>query len=55
MRDEILAKAQLAMARRRAAAERLLAKPALQLAVTAEVPEENIGYARSRIVPARKR
>jgi len=56
MRDEILAKAQLAMARRRAAAERLLAKPAVQ-AMAAPEPEfnEQTGYARSRIVLARKR
>jgi hypothetical protein len=56
MRDETLAKAQLALARRRAAAERLLAKPVIQLAVAIEPPEdENTGYVRSRIVPARKR
>ena len=55
MRDETLAKAQLALARRRAAAERLLAKPVIQLAVAAEPQDENTGYVRSRIVPARKR
>jgi len=55
MRDETLAKAQLAMARRRAAAERLLAKPAVQLAVAEPVEADNTGYVRSRIVLARKR
>jgi hypothetical protein len=55
MKDENLEKAQLAMARRRAAAERLL-KPAMQAAaVPQQLPDGNIGYARSRIVMARKR
>ena len=54
MKDEVKARLQLAAARVRAAADRLVAKPA-ESRVTLPQIDPHTGYARSRIIQAKKR
>ncbi|MDQ3026967.1 MAG: hypothetical protein M3R58_10765 [Pseudomonadota bacterium] len=54
MKDEVKARLQLAAARVRAAADRLVAKPAETRVSHPEI-DPHTGYARSRIIQAKKR